>query len=339
MPTQRRLRAGLALVVLPALILGGCDGGTTSVPADADIALTFTNLPALDPARDGALEIWLVDAAGAAHSAGKLTAGASGEVHVRSPIASPRSLRVTLEPPGDTDPAPSDAAVLAGHFSGRQAHLRLDGAILPEGAALEPDPGQFTMFTPSDNYLYGYPSHEYAGVWLFNARPLTTKQNDSWVRMTPLSPGWVYEGWMVRDMGTPQAIWLSYGKFLPEAHGVVNQKDDTGWGPFSGVEDWRTMGDDNFPGDDWVGNPDNLPFPSALTLPVNLQEKTSAGAPRWTHVITVEPARDRGEPIGSERPLPLFMPYVDAFRVTNAGEPQAMTYHVEHLLSGEAVIR
>lgn len=339
MPIERRLRAGLAVLAIPAAILGACDGGATDVPADADIALTFQNISPLDPAHDGVLAVWLVDAAGAAHPAGTLPAAISGEVHVRSPIAVPRSIMVTLEPPGDADPAPSAAVVLTGEISGRRAHLRLDGAILPKGGALQADPGQFTMFTPSDNHLYGYPSNENAGIWLFNARPLTTKQNDSWVRLTPLSPGWVYEGWMVRDIGTPQAIWLSYGKFVPDSHGVLAEKDDTGWGPFSGVEDWRTMGDDNFPGDDWVANPDHLPFPAALTLPLDLQERTAAGAPRWTHVITVEPARDRGEPIGSERPLPLFMPYVDAFAIKEAGEPQAITYHPEHVLSGEAVIR
>ena len=95
--------------------------------------------------------------------------------------------------------------------------LGVVSALTVGSASMRERPGQFTMFSPSDNGLYGYPSHEESGIWLFNMAPRATEQRDMWVRLTPLREGWIYEGWMVRDIDTPQSIWLSYGKFLPDA--------------------------------------------------------------------------------------------------------------------------
>ena len=204
--------------------------------------------------------------------------------------------------------------------------------------ALRANPGTFTMFSPSDNSWAGYPSHEESGIWLFNMRPRETPQNDAWVRLTQLQPGWTYEGWMVRDEGAPGAIWLSYGKFVPDWTGAVNQRDDTGWGPFSGVLDFRTDGEEEFPGDDWISNPLNFPFPPTLTLPLNLREQAPGGGSRWTHVITIEPALDRGEPIGGERPF-LLRPYRDPFGDGEPGVPRGITLHVETMPRGHVAVR
>src|SRR5204862_1212991 len=103
-----------------------------------------------------------------------------------------------------------------------------------------------------------------------------------------------YEGWMVRDFGQSGAIWLSYGKFAPDYTGTVNSRDDTGWGPYSGVTNFRIDGEEEFPGDDWIANPLNFTLPAGLTLPLNLREKAANGSLRRTHLITIEPAWNNG---------------------------------------------
>jgi hypothetical protein len=319
-----------------AAACGGAEATAPGVDIGSTLVLTTTNLPALDPARDGAYEAWVVDAAGRAHSAGRFSAVA-GEVVLESPAAGVRAFEVTIEPPGDVDDQPSPLRVLRGDFARGRAELSVVEAIT-RGGPFEETPGTFTMFSPSDNHTAPYPSHEEAGVWLFNTRPRETPQNDMWVRLAPLGAAWVYEGWMVRDLGSANEIWLSYGKFLPDATGALSQKDDTGWGPFSGVIDFRTGSVEEFPGDDWISNPLGFPFPAELSLPLNLREKNAAGELRWTHVITVEPATDRGEPIGSERPF-LIRPYRDSFGDLKAGDPRPITYRPEAVPRGLVEVR
>ena len=290
------------------------------------LVLTTTSLPALDAQREGDYEAWAIDAAGRAHSMGTVVPGV--EATLVSPIDGVVAVEITVEPPGPRDEAPSAQRLLRGPVRGATVELSIPGAVTQGELKLHRQPGTFTMFSPSDNSWAGYPSHEEAGVWLFNVRPRETPQNDAWVRLTQLDAGWTYEGWMVRDFGTPDAIWLSYGKFVPDQSGAVSGRDDTGWGPFSGVLDFLTAGEEEFPGDDWISNPLNFPFPQALTLPLDLREKTAAGASRWTHVITIEPARDRGEPIGSERPF-FMRPYHDPFGAGASDEPRVITFHGE----------
>jgi hypothetical protein len=247
-------------------------------------------------------------------------------------------VRITVEPPGDTDASPSPQLLLRGTLRGGVAELTVAGAVTQGGLPLRVRPGQFTMFSPSDNALHGYPSNEESGIWLFNMQPAATDQRDMWVRLTQLDEGWTYEGWMVRDIGQPDAIWLSYGKFVPDFTGAINTRDDSGWGPFSGVVNFRTLGEEEFPGDDWISNPLNLPFPRTLSLPLNLRETNTSGVFRWTHVITIEPAWNRGEPIGSERPF-VIRPYQDPFGNGEPGAPRTITYRPESVPSGRAQFR
>lgn len=277
-----------------------------------------------------------MDAAGRAHSAGRFVAP-SGEIHLESPTDGVRAFEITVEPTGDTDDQPSATRLLRGEFTRGRAELSVVNGV-SHGGPLAATPGTFTMFTPSDNHTAPYPSHEEAGVWLFNVRPRETSQNDMWVRLTPLHAGWTYEGWMVRDLGSVSEIWLSYGKFLPDATGAVSQKDDTGWGPFSGVVNFRTESVENFPGDDWISNSLGYPFPAQLTLPLNFREKDAAGQLRWTHMITVEPASDRGEAIGSERPF-ILRPYRDSFGDQGAGVPRNITYRPDGVPRGLVEVR
>jgi hypothetical protein len=267
---------------------------------------------------------------------GVFTPGAP--VTVVTPTQDVVAIEITLEPPGALDGEPSPQPLLRGAIGAGSTDLTLVGAITQGDLELRREPGTFTMFSPSNNSWEGYPSHEESGIWLFNVRPRETPQNDAWVRLTQLQVGWTYEGWMVRDFGTPNAIWLSYGKFVPDQTGAVSDRDDTGWGPFSGVLDFQTAGEEEFPGDDWISNPLNFPFPSELTLPLDLREKTPSGASRWTHVITIEPSRDRGEPIGSERPF-FLRPYRDPFGDGGPAVPRPITFHDDAIPRARIVIQ
>lgn len=322
-----------------AALFVGCGGGNATAPASASsLDLSFSNLKPIDSTVDGSYAAWATDPAGHFHLLWRFRGATIVGVRLAPPPYSINEIWVTVERPGAADSLPSDQRVLRGAMHGGEADLSLAGALTQGTLALREHPGQFTMFTPSDNAVNGYPSHEESGVWLFNMQPRLTEQGDMWVRLTQLAAGWTYEGWMVRDIDQPGAIWLSYGKFLPDNTGAVNSRDDTGWGPFSGVVDFRTDGEEEFPGDDWISNPLNFPFPKELTLPLNLREKNAAGVVRWTHVITIEPAWKRGEPIGSERPF-FIRPYQDSFGDGDPGTPRTITFYPDRLPSGQAVLK
>jgi hypothetical protein len=284
----------------------------------------------------GRYVVWAIDAGGHAHFVS--TYPAIAPLTLTSPIGDPRAFEITVELPSALNDKPSDRVLLRGDIDHGVALLSVAGALTQGTLALREHPGQFTMFSPSDNEFFGYPSHEESGVWVFNMNPGATEQNDFYVRLTQLGAGWTYEGWMVRDFGSPQEIWLSYGKFVPDWTGALNQPDDTGWGPFSGVADFAKSHVEDFPGDDWISNPLNYPFPPALTLPLNLREKDAAGKLRWTHVISIEPMSDKGEPIGTERPF-FLRPYFDPFGDLNPGTPRTITFHKEVVPTGRVEVK
>jgi hypothetical protein len=334
-----RVTAARSLVVGMWLAASGCggDGPTGSVAAGATLTLSVTGLTPIDAATEGRYEAWVVDRAGVSHSLGVVDPRTSGPLTFENPVADASRFAITYEPRGDTDPGPSPHRLLDGPLSGGRAQLSVEGVVTASNLPLRERPGQFTMFSPSDNFRNGYPSYEESGIWLFNMAPRETQQGDMWVRLTQLLPGWVYEGWMVRDIDTPNAVWLSYGKFLPDASGTINTRDDTGWGEFSGVTDFL-KGEEEFPGDDWIANPLGYTVPGGLTLPLNLREKSATGAGRWTHLITIEPSSDRGEPVTTPRPF-IIRPYRDAFGDGGPGVPRTITFRADGVPRGEVTIR
>jgi hypothetical protein len=327
------MRFAFSLVFACTQLLACGDGGGSEPigPAGTVLQLSLHAVSRLDPA-DGAYRVWLKDASGVAHDAGAIDVGGSSP-QFTSPVPDAVAVEITVEPPQQRATGAARQLFLRGAFRNRVAELSVVGALTRSTLLLRERPGQFTMFTPSNNHVGGYPSEEESGIWLFNMAPRETEQNDMWVRLTPLATGWTYEGWMVRDIGTPAAIWLSYGKFLPDASGAVNRRDDTGWGPFSGVVDFLTAGEEEFPGDDWISNPLAYSWPAGLSLPLDLREQRADGSLRWTHVITIEPAADRGEPIGSERPFPLML-YHDSFGDAGPGMPRTITFDATRVPAG-----
>ena len=328
-------RGGLMLAL--ACAVGACgDSSPTSLPADATIELTVSGLRAAEVPAPGRYAAWAFDRTGTVVALGLLDGNAS--YSWPNPLPGLDGVQISYEPTGVAGSAPSGPLLLRGELHGDNASLSVSGAVTLGGQQLRTQPGQFTMFTPSDNAVHGYPSFEESGVWLFNMAPRETPQNDMWVRLTQLQSGWTYEGWMVRDIDSPAAVWLSYGKFLPDATGAVNKRDDTGWGPFSGVTNFSTAGEEEFPGDDWISNPLGFPVPSGLTLPLNLREKNASGAWRWTHVITIEPLSDRGEGVGRETPFAI-RPYRDVFGDGAPGVPRTISFRADGVPSGHVVLR
>jgi hypothetical protein len=320
---RRRARAAGLLLALAACSAGATDpGGGKSYTS---LTFTFAALRALDPTTEGAFAAW-VNEGGQFRRLGAFDGASAVTLPLAQSLGDGAELWISIQPPGDAGTTISAQKLLRGVVHNGAADLTVVGALTQGTLTLRERPGQFTMFSPSDNALNGYPSNEDSGIWLFNMRPELTEQKDMWVRLTQLDPGWTYEGWMVRDIGTADAIWLSYGKFTPDYTGAVNTRDNTGWGPYSGVVDFRTDGEEEFPGDDWISNPLSFPLPNGLTLPLDLRETNASGVFRWTHVITIEPAWNRDEEIGTERPF-LVRPYQDSFGGGGPGTARTITFH------------
>jgi hypothetical protein len=334
--------AVVALCALLALLVacGGGDAGGTTGPTGSvsSLTLTLSGLSVLDPALDGSYAAWIVDGSGGVHAGGTFVGATSVALHLSEPIDDAAAVLITVQPPGDDGVRPSAQQLLRGTIQGGRAALSLAGVVTQGDLPLIVHPGQFTIFTPSNNGAEGYPSEENAGIWLFNMAPLETPQQDMWVRLTQLQRGWVYGDWVVRDFDQPSAVWFSMGKFVPDQTGAVNGYDDDGWGPFSGVLDFASEDSEEFPGSDFVSNPLNLPIPGNLALPLNLLETTTGGASRWTHVITIEPAWKRGEPMATERPF-IIRPYYDPVGTAGPGLPRPITLHQNWVPQGTAQLR
>jgi hypothetical protein len=333
------------IMALAAFLTGCGDDCCVGPPVtnDVDVRLEFTGLRALDPALEGTYEAWAIGSDGSIRSAGRFVMPADGRVTVVSPIENPQHVMVTVEPPGDDDAMPSPHKILGGQFTGTVAPLGIDRYVTG-GIPLETTPGGHVLFTPSDNAQLGYPSYEDAGIWLFNIFG-DTVSGSFFLTFTPLTVGWAYEGWVVRDYGTPNAIWLSYGKFTPNTFKKQNGRDDTGVGPYSGQLDYRQWNplEIVMPGDDWVANPYGYPLPGSLTdadLPLDLNGNAGQGImSRWTHVITIEPWGPDREPEMPwlARPF-LLRPYRNAIGEATPDLPRTIEYHPELLPTGTATI-
>ncbi len=334
----------LGLLALTVLLLAcGESGVGPPVIGDVNVRLELAGLRALDPSTEGTYEAWAIGSDGTIHSAGRFVPPANGPTPVVSPIENPAYLMVTVEPPGDADDVPSPHKLLGGPFTGDVAVLGIDRYVTG-GIPLEPNPGTHVLFTPSDNAELAYPSNEDAGLWLFNIHG-DTVSGSFFLTFTPLTVGWAYEGWVVRDYGTTDAIWVSYGKFTPDIFKKQKGRDDTGVGPYSGQLDYRHWNplEIVMPGDDWVANAYGYPLPGTLTdddLPLDLNGDASQGIPsRWTHVITIEPWGPNLQPEMPWTAKPfLLQPYRNAIGQGLVDEPRTIEYHPEFIPMGTATI-
>ncbi|HET7274863.1 MAG TPA: anti-sigma factor [Longimicrobiaceae bacterium] len=306
------------------LLLAGCDGEPSGLEAGSTIEIAFEGLRALDPATEGTYQAWLVGAGGEIHSLGRFTLPSSGRVELEAPVADASRVMVTLEAPGDTDNTPSEQVILAGRFDGGSASLTTLG-VVTAGRPLNDAPGHHSLFTSSNNVKLGYPSFESSGLWMFSIDKTMNRHGTREVMMTPLRRPWLYEGWIVHGYGTENEIWISYGKFRPDNHQLLNSRDDTGSGPFSGDEDYRNGGIEDVPGEEWTVNPLGLPFPDELSLPLQLDSVDASGNAVWTHVITIEPAFNEDEPLRTEVPF-LMQPYRNPIGAGGPGVPREIIF-------------
>lgn len=338
---SKRVLGKLPVLAAAALFLGCAGEGGVGPPIEGqvDVTLSFERLPSLS-ADEGSYEAWAVGSDGSIRSAGRFALSASGSATVTSPIENPEYFMITVEPPGDDDDQPSGHKLLGGRFSAGVAELDLNRYVTA-GIPLEEEPGTHALFTPSDNAERGYPSFEDAGIWVFNVGG-DTLDGSFFITVTPLTAGWSYEGWVVRDYGTPDAVWLSYGKFAPDNFKRARYRDDTGLGFFSGQLDHRHAMplEIVMPGDDWLDNPFSLPVPGDLSLPLDLNGDATQGIQsRFTHVITIEPWGPNRDPEMPHEARPFSLrPYRNAIGEATAEVPRTIEYYPQELPKGTATI-
>lgn len=274
-------------------------------PTDPDIMLnvTFTNLETLS---EGTYEGWVIDQAGVPHSTGTFTLAADGQHAFTSPIDDPQMFVLTVEPPGDTDPAPSDQKLLGGAIADGAATLTSLGFVSADLMAdFSTSPGTHVLLTPTT----ATDDDNDAGIWLLGP-PAPGDAPSATVTLPVLNPGWVYEGWVVYAPGTANQMAFSYGKYTPGTDGVLSGRDSDAAGPFSGAPGDLSAGPP-FPGSDFVAlNGSPAPMP---TIPFDFNgDDAVTGDSMWMHVISIEPAFDEGE--GSLAAVPFQLkPYGDAF--------------------------
>jgi len=337
--TGGRLLAGTILSLVVSLGLIACESTTgPEIREGSLVELTYDGLPALDPELDGSYAGWILRNGGQVTALGSLDFQGSGSISVTVSVPDAVGLLVAVVPPDVSDHAPPEHPMLQGSFRRGEIELSYEGAVTQASLPLRERPGQFTIFAPSTGPFYRYPHHEESGIWLFNTQPRETEQGDTWLRLTPLAAGWLYEHWVVRDIDGPHPIWLSGGKFRPNQWGIVSERDDTGWGPFSGVASYEVVGTEEFPGADWFANPLDLPFPEELELPLDLTEQTTLGESRWHMVITIEPSFDQGEPLTTERPF-VLRPYREPVGTGGPGEPRTIELSPELLPTVRGTVR
>ncbi len=336
--TRRSTFRSLQLLLLASVGIGvgGCGDDVVAPPVNASLELVFANTIGV-PADQGVFEVWVYDGTDTV-SVGRLRASAGQPpppFTFRLPLEGAVGALVTLEPPGDTDPGPSRSVFLHGEFSGGVATLSLEGAQT-DGRPLQPNPGAHSLFTTSNNAELGYPSAEGAGLWLFTLTPSRNAHGTREVRLTPLEPGWTYEGWIVRQ--NEPRLWISYGKFRPDELGLLSSRDDSGTGPFSGAQDYRNAGVEDVPGEEWTtsGVAQQLGFalPEGLTTPLLVDTEDDAGNALWHHVITIEPAFDLSEQPLEGRPF-ISRPYENAIGADGPGVPRTIELVPERLPSAK----
>jgi hypothetical protein len=335
MDAYRSLRFAAQSLVLAAIVAASaCSSEVVGPAAGTDMQLVLHGLRPLDPATEGSYELWVYPASGEAVSAGRFELSANdaagdARVDFTLPVANPSRIVVTVEPPGDTDETPSRSALLGGDVRHGRAHLSIEGSVT-DGRPLERTPGHHSLFTTSNNIELGYPSFENSGLWLFSISVEVNPYHRREVRLTPLTPGWIYEGWIVYRQGTPREVWIPYGMYRPDQEGFLTSRDNTGSGYFSGDADYVNGGVEDVPGDEWtttrVADHLGLTLPGGLTPPLILNAVDSVtGDAIWHHVITIEPVTDENEPPLTDRPF-LLRPYRNAIGAGGPEVPRAILY-------------
>lgn len=134
---------------------------------------------------------------------------ANNEFTVTEDLSDATDVVISIEPDGDSDPAPAATKYLGGAVSSLLANLST-----AHPATLNSDynsaSGEFILATPTD----GANNNETSGIWFLNPASTTFSLNFSGVE--PLQNGYHYEGWAIVN-GAP----VSTGKFNIDGAGAL----------------------------------------------------------------------------------------------------------------------
>lgn len=342
-------RAGLAL----GCVLGACTEGGTAPPLakGPDVQLTIEHLLPFDAPPDRRYVAWVLDDAARFHSLGPVAPDPPGDWEgvLQSPIENPAVVLISVEPAGEEPGRPSLRMVIGGPVRDGEAALEVSGYLTPN-IPLETAPGAHLLGTHWESGPAGIPARNDAGIWLYDPAG-DTADASLYLTFTPLTEGWTYGGWVVRDHGTPDEVWVSYGTFRPDPFRRASTRDYTGLGPFSGKTDYRRALPQavSYPGDDWLANPLDLPVPGSLPLPFDLNgcmddpaedclaRGEEPGPSRWTHVITVEPYEDRYQNPWLARPSPIRV-YRNAIGEAPPDSLRELRFLADEIPRGHAIL-
>lgn len=301
-----------------AVMLTACSEDPAA-PGSANLSVTFTGLASLT---EGSYEGWVIDQAGNPNSTGTFTLSANGTHQFTSPVSDPTMFVLTVEPPDDSDPAPSDQKILGGPFVNGTASLTSLGFVSTDtNADFASSPGTHVLLTPTTPT----DTDNDGGIWLLNP-PAPGGAPTGSVTLPVLASGWVYEGWVVFELGTAQQTAISYGKFRPQTDGALSGRDDNAAGIFSGAPGDLSAGPP-FPGGDFVLANGNT-VPGSVTLPADFNaDDVITGDSQWTHVISIEPAFDEGEAELESVPF-LLKPFGNPFGDGGPTDPRTINQMV-----------
>ncbi len=226
-----RLMAGAAL----ALVLTATPGALAQ--DGPTLSLHFANLAPLDEATEGLYEGWaIVD--GMPVSTGVFNVNAEGdpiepgggpvieEFVPAEDITGATDIKISIEPAGDSDPAPSGLIILGGAVSTDMAELTTG---LEDVSAAG---GCFILATPSDNHVDDMNDDQ--GIWWLTMPGPMAGLTD----LPELGSAWTYEGWVV-DMSGGMPMPYTTGTFAAGDMADSDQAGPMGGGP-------------PFPGQDFV---------------------------------------------------------------------------------------
>ena len=205
----------------------------------AELTLDFDNLTPLDESVDGLYEGWAI-INGMPVSTGVFNVDENGQpvmpgsgapitFMVDDSIGMASAIKISIEPVGDVDPAPSGLIVLTGDVDGESTALV---SAVPGLDMLMTAEGSYILATPSDNAEDA--TNDDMGIW-FLAMP---GPMPGLTGLPDLGPNWTYEGWVV-DVSGDSPMPYTTGTF------------DTAEG-FDSDEAGCNAGGPPFPGQDYV---------------------------------------------------------------------------------------
>ncbi len=256
--------AGRGALMFVAVVLVAAMGvSTAQAEINTMLTLHFTNLATLDEGVEGHYEGWAI-VGGMPISTGVFNVNAMGqpvelgggpvinEFMTGMDLSMATAIKITIEPAGDADPAPSGLVIVGGPVSG------MDAALTTGLESVDAATCAYFLATPSDNP--DMPDNNDHGIW-FLTMP---GPEPGFMNLPDIGPNWTYEGWVV-DISGSSPVPYSTGKFS-----MATGADSDAAGPMGGGPP--------FPGQDFVA------FQGGPVLDLDTGD--------FAAVITVEPVPD-----------------------------------------------